>query len=68
MNATARLKAHLPADIAAWLDGCGDDLAKAWRECEHAHWLLHIAAVVEVYGMLQLFFLRPVSATRASSR
>lgn len=30
--------------------------------------VLAIAAVVEVYGMLQLFFLRPVSATRASSR
>lgn len=48
MNATTRLKAHLPAELASWLGASGDDVASAWRTCPHAHWLIHLAAAVGV--------------------
>lgn len=48
MTAASRLKARLPADLAAWLDLHGDDIGAAWRRCTNAHWLIHLAAAVEV--------------------
>src|SRR5690606_14297821 len=48
MNGSSRLKAHLPSDLAAWLEVQGDDVAAAWRSCANAHWLLHLAAAVDV--------------------
>lgn len=48
MNASARLTTHLPRELVRWLDGHGDDPTRAWRECPHAHWLLHLALAVHL--------------------
>lgn len=49
MNASARLSSILPPDLACWLERRAEaDLASAWRECPHAHWLLHLALAVEL--------------------
>lgn len=52
MDVTGHLEAHLPADVAAWLEGRGDDLSQAWRSCTHGHWLIHMAAVARVDRVL----------------
>lgn len=48
MTASARLKAHLPRDLARWLGERGEDHARIWRECPHAHWLLRLALLVHL--------------------
>lgn len=43
MTATRELRRRLPPEIANWLRPYGDDLRRAWRECPHAEWLVHLA-------------------------
>ncbi|MCA9608482.1 MAG: hypothetical protein KC619_22915 [Myxococcales bacterium] len=43
MTPIRTIRRRLPVEIAVWLERYGDDLPRAWRECPHADWLVHLA-------------------------